>query len=76
MDVNNLYGGEEGLMKACGHELKGLMSYVDCRIRGLHFPLMVIIDYQGWRLIAESVLPLGIRPYAKMVAVIDSNYSI
>jgi len=59
VDVNNLYGGEEGLMKACGHELKGLMSYIDCRIRGLCFPLMVIVDFRGWRLIAESVLPLG-----------------
>jgi hypothetical protein len=35
-----------GLMKASGHELKGLMCYIDCRIQKLHFPLMVVIDYK------------------------------
>ncbi|KAL6072242.1 Clu domain-containing protein [Balamuthia mandrillaris] len=46
-------------MKAAGHELKGLMEYMDCRVKGLHFPLMVLVDYRGYRLIAESILPLG-----------------
>jgi hypothetical protein len=58
-DEMNLYGGEEGLMKASGHELKGLMCYIDCRIQKLHFPLMVVIDYKGWRLLAASVLPVS-----------------
>lgn len=26
---------------------------------GIHFPLVVIIDYRGWRLIAESALPIS-----------------
>lgn len=53
LDDNNLYEekgskgkGEEGLMKACGHEVKGLMSFIDCRVEGLYFPLMVLIDYR------------------------------
>lgn len=45
-DKHGLYGGDEGAMKASGHELKGLMSYIDCRIERLHFPLMVLIDYR------------------------------
>jgi hypothetical protein len=60
-DEHNLYGGVEGLMKACGHEVKGfirsiiiyllinylgLMSFIDCLIEGLYFPLMVLIDFR------------------------------
>jgi hypothetical protein len=86
VDAYNLYGGQpESQMKAYGHEFKGMMSYIDCRIKDLHFPLMVLIDYRfeptahffasndvlvtdrhvggicnsGWRILAESLLPLG-----------------
>ncbi len=45
-DSYGLYGTEEAAMKASGHEFKGLMSYIDCRVEGLHFPLMVLIDYR------------------------------
>jgi hypothetical protein len=46
-------------MKAAGHELKAIMEYMDCRVRGLHFPLIVLVDYRGYRLIAEPLLPVG-----------------
>jgi hypothetical protein len=32
---------------------------MDCRIKGLHFPLMVLIDFRGFRLIAMPILPIG-----------------
>jgi len=35
------------------------MELSDCRVDGLHFPFVVIIDYRGFRLIAESVLPVS-----------------
>ena len=28
-------------------------------VPGLHFPLMLLVDYKGWRVICTSVLPLG-----------------
>ena len=41
-----------------GHELKGLMTYFSLSIDGLNFPLMSLVDYRGFRLIAISVLPV------------------
>jgi len=41
-----------------GHDLKGLGSYMNCGIQDLHFPLMCLVDYRGFRLIAMSILPI------------------
>ena len=46
-------------MKAVQHELKGLMGLIDCRVIGLCFPLCAIVNYRGFSLIAQSVLPIG-----------------
>lgn len=35
------------------------MSILDCRVKDLHLPLMVIVDFRGWRLLAASLIPLG-----------------
>lgn len=35
-----------------GHELNGAMNILDCRVRGIHVPLLVLCDYRGWRLLA------------------------
>ncbi|KAL6065374.1 Clu domain-containing protein [Balamuthia mandrillaris] len=60
VDENGLYGGEdEGIMKVAGHELKSLIACLDRRVAGLHFPLVVLVDFRGRRIIAQSVLPLG-----------------
>lgn len=45
-------------MKAAAHELKGLKAYINCDIQNLHFPLLALIDYKGWRVIASSILPI------------------
>eukprot|EP01125_Pyxidicula_operculata_P005438 TRINITY_DN1931_c0_g2_i1.p1 TRINITY_DN1931_c0_g2~~TRINITY_DN1931_c0_g2_i1.p1 ORF type:complete len:2425 (-),score=534.59 TRINITY_DN1931_c0_g2_i1:786-8060(-) len=58
-----LYGGDkpshEKAMKAAANERKGLMSLFHCQIPNLHFPLMALIHYQGFCLIAMSILPVG-----------------
>jgi hypothetical protein len=46
-----------------GHEMKGLTALLEWELKtvGLHtikFPLMVLIDHRGFRLIAMSILPL------------------
>eukprot|EP01133_Synstelium_polycarpum_P007370 gene7370-8589_t len=58
-DVYGIYGGDAFAMKAAGHELKGLMGYFNCNIEGLYLPLMALIDYMGYRLIATSQLAIG-----------------
>lgn len=59
VDNRGLYGDDEHAMKCGGHEFKSFMELADCRVQGLHFPLIVIIDYRGFRLLCQSVLPIG-----------------
>lgn len=37
---------DEYAMKAAAHELKGLLSFYQCGIKGLHYPLMALIDFR------------------------------
>lgn len=50
---------EEAAAKIAGHELKGLSNLFNCGIVGLHYPMVAIIDYLGFRLIAMTHLPLS-----------------
>ncbi|KAL6078670.1 Histidine kinase A, variant 2 [Balamuthia mandrillaris] len=63
VDEHGIYAGDEWAMKAAGHELKGLSLYISLlekdKIQGLSFPLMALINYRGFRLIASTVLPLS-----------------
>jgi hypothetical protein len=59
MDWKGLYKSDESAMKAAGHELKSLMQVFNSRIKGLHVPLITLIDYLGFRLVAESILPIN-----------------
>ena len=43
-------------MKAAGHELKAAMRYYRCD--HICVPLVALIDYRGFRLVAESLLPI------------------
>jgi hypothetical protein len=40
--------------KAAGHELKSLNSLISCNVRSLHFPLMALANYLGYRVIVIS----------------------
>lgn len=37
---------------------RGIMEYMDCQLPGLCFPLVALIDYMGYRLMAASILPI------------------
>eukprot|EP01114_Cavostelium_apophysatum_P016039 TRINITY_DN4498_c0_g1_i2.p1 TRINITY_DN4498_c0_g1~~TRINITY_DN4498_c0_g1_i2.p1 ORF type:complete len:936 (+),score=227.54 TRINITY_DN4498_c0_g1_i2:85-2892(+) len=54
-----MYGGDEFAMKSAGHELKSLNELISCHIPKLHFPLMCLINYLGWRVMCISVLPIN-----------------
>jgi tetratricopeptide (TPR) repeat protein len=59
VDRLNIFGGVEGAAdKVAGHELKSLVQIMECHIPGLRHPLLCIIDYLGFRLIAMSTLPI------------------
>ena len=58
-DKDGIYGYRtSSAMKAAGHDLKGLICYANCKIPELRLPLMCLVDYRGYRLIALSLLPL------------------
>ena len=56
---NGLYGSDYAAMKVAGHELKGLQHYLSCDIPELCFPMIGLVDFLGFRLIAITLLPLG-----------------
>ena len=56
--ADGMYGGDEFAMKAAGHELKSLNELIACYIPKVHFPLMGILNYLGWRVIVISLLPI------------------
>lgn len=59
VDRLGIFGGaDEAACKVAGHELKALVQIMECQIPGLRFPLLCIIDYLGFRLIAMSTLPI------------------
>jgi hypothetical protein len=53
-----LYGSDEYAQKAASHELKGLNQW-SLNSEGLHFPLMALVRYCGFTLVAMSMLPIG-----------------
>ena len=55
----DLYGGDKWAQKAAGHELKSVNSLLSCSLSNLHFALMCLIDYRGFRFIVTSKLPIG-----------------
>ncbi|PRP75350.1 hypothetical protein PROFUN_05661 [Planoprotostelium fungivorum] len=58
-DSRGIYGGDENASKAAGHELKGLSNFYDCHVPNVSLPLMALIDYNGFRLIALPLLPIN-----------------
>ena len=59
IDSSGLLESDESAMKIANHELKSLDNLLNCNVNNLHYPLLAIIDYRGYRLIAISVLPVS-----------------
>lgn len=70
MDTAGLYGSDWAAAKVAGDELKGLVQDFNIGIRDLCVPLMALVDYGGFRLIAVSILPVNAS-----TIVYDSNDS-
>lgn len=63
VNAHNLFDSENSANKVAGHELKSLNQLFGlCLIpefQDLHFPMMILIDYRGFRLSAMSILPIN-----------------
>mmetsp|Transcript_6269 Transcript_6269/g.8328 ORF Transcript_6269/g.8328 Transcript_6269/m.8328 type:complete len:1027 (+) Transcript_6269:734-3814(+) len=55
---HGLYSDDAHAAKVTAHELKGLTCYFNCNIQDLCFPMMVLVDYRGFRVSAVSRLPI------------------
>jgi hypothetical protein len=60
-----MYGGaaasDERASKSGGHELKSIINLLSLSPKDttrVHFPMMAVVDYRGFRLLAESLLPI------------------
>lgn len=45
--MHHMEGNDEIAFKVAGHDLKGLVSYFNCKLRGLYLPMMLLLDYRG-----------------------------
>ena len=52
-------GSDEFAAKAAGHDFKGAAHYFNCGLRDLNIPLMMLIDYKGFRMTVSAYLPVG-----------------
>ncbi|KAL6041073.1 Clu domain-containing protein [Balamuthia mandrillaris] len=52
---------DEKAMKSGGHELKGSIAFMDAAVQDINIPLMVLIDYLGFRLVAIAQLPISAK---------------
>lgn len=58
IDSRGLFGSSDwAAAKIGGHELKGLTNYWNCNL-DISLPLMALVDYRGFRIIAMSILPI------------------
>eukprot|EP00727_Mastigamoeba_balamuthi_P002688 m51a1_g12416 hypothetical protein (960) ;mRNA; f:734993-739255 len=57
-DWRGLYGGDQYSMKAAELEVLSMQEVLKLEISGLFTPLMTMIDYAGFRLIAMSLIPV------------------
>jgi tetratricopeptide (TPR) repeat protein len=59
IDNSNLFGGDDHrASRVAGHDLLGLNCYLASNVEGIYTPLVCLVDYRGFRLVALSLLPI------------------
>ncbi|KAH3765084.1 Histidine kinase A [Pelomyxa schiedti] len=58
VDRHGLFSDDWDAAKVAGHELKSLVNIYKEETYGLSLPLMALVDYRGFRLIAMTLLPI------------------
>jgi len=59
VDSKGQFSGDEFASKVAGHELKSLVHIYMCWERGIHFPMMTLVDYRGFRIVGMPLLPIN-----------------
>lgn len=54
-----IYGNEENAQKVASHELRGLNEFYLSGVEGLSYPMMALVNYLGYCLIAISLIPIS-----------------
>eukprot|EP01119_Soliformovum_irregulare_P011787 TRINITY_DN2986_c0_g1_i2.p1 TRINITY_DN2986_c0_g1~~TRINITY_DN2986_c0_g1_i2.p1 ORF type:complete len:349 (-),score=86.96 TRINITY_DN2986_c0_g1_i2:95-1141(-) len=64
LDSRGIYGEDAFAMKAAHHDLKSVMALIDCKIQGLHLPLLGVVHHRGYAMSAQAIIPIdGIRSH-------------
>lgn len=58
-DWKNFYGGDQFSAKIADHELLSIRSVIELEQPGMYAPMMIIIDYCGYRITAIPLLPIN-----------------
>jgi hypothetical protein len=59
-DLDSIFGGNDAAAaKVSEQELKGLMTFYSLDIPKLYFPMMAIVRYRGFTLVAMTLLPVN-----------------
>ncbi|MDP2439166.1 MAG: hypothetical protein Q8P67_25745, partial [archaeon] len=58
VDAHGLYGSDGNAAKSANAELRGAMALLECRVAGLHLPLMALVHFRGMTLVAQAQLPI------------------
>ncbi|KAH8048791.1 hypothetical protein JL722_12252 [Aureococcus anophagefferens] len=53
------YGDDDAAHKCVGHDLKGANAVLAARVPGVHVALQCVVDYLGYRIHAQGILPIG-----------------
>ena len=53
------YGDDDAAHKCVGHDLKGANAVLAARVPGVHVALQCVVDYLGYRVHAQGILPIG-----------------
>lgn len=60
IDSSNLFEGDDHkASRVAGHDLLGYNCFVASGVEELNTPLVCLLDYRGFRLVAMSLLPIG-----------------
>ena len=76
-DDDGMYNGNiDACAKAYGNKLRGSIGYIKCYIPGMELPMMCLVDFRGFRLMAEAVMPLDVKKYDQYGTELSSSEKI
>jgi hypothetical protein len=69
-------GSVDACAKAYGKKLLGAISYIKCYVKGLNVPMMCLVDFRGFRLMAEAKMPLEVKKHDQYGVELSSSIQL